>query len=317
MEEGISQQSTGGKAEQHFEQVLVLVAVGLDRDQEQDQERSCTDQQRSSDSLRRKNRRRFQPENHQQTRTITDLRLDHVTRRRSQRNNAAPQQRLSVWDDTTSHSVDAQSDLNPPASRAPLCPSSLPLTPSSPSPLHVSSHSPYALEQLPHVSGRVRGHESGRGHARGHESGRGHAPVRGRVRGRVRGHVRGRGHAPVRGHVRGRVRVRGRAPPQAGWPQRSTCWLHETSSPESRESDRGGHHHHENVHDGDHGGDRGDGDRGRGHRGNGCERQRDGRPTAGTQTWPVSVPADEHRPCSLSLQTQRIQCNNPANQAAL
>lgn len=51
VEEGITQQSTRGKTEQHLEQVLVLVAVWLNWDQKQDEERSCTDQQGGSDSL--------------------------------------------------------------------------------------------------------------------------------------------------------------------------------------------------------------------------------------------------------------------------
>lgn len=51
VEEGVTQQSTGGKAKQHLEQVLVLVTVGLDWDQKQDKERSGADQQSSSDSL--------------------------------------------------------------------------------------------------------------------------------------------------------------------------------------------------------------------------------------------------------------------------
>lgn len=52
VEEGVTQQSTRGKTEQHLEQVLVLVAVGLNWDQKQDEERSCTDQQSRPDSLR-------------------------------------------------------------------------------------------------------------------------------------------------------------------------------------------------------------------------------------------------------------------------
>lgn len=51
VKEGITQQSTRGKAEQHLEQVLVLVAVWLNWDQKQDEERSRTDQQGGSDSL--------------------------------------------------------------------------------------------------------------------------------------------------------------------------------------------------------------------------------------------------------------------------
>lgn len=51
VEEGVTQQSAGGKAEQHLEQVLVLVAVGLDWDQKQDEERGRADQQGRSDSL--------------------------------------------------------------------------------------------------------------------------------------------------------------------------------------------------------------------------------------------------------------------------
>lgn len=52
VEEGISQQSTRGEAQQHLEQVLVLVAVGLNWDEEQDEERSRTDQQGGSNGLR-------------------------------------------------------------------------------------------------------------------------------------------------------------------------------------------------------------------------------------------------------------------------
>lgn len=51
VEEGVTQQSTWGEAEQHLEQVLVLVTVGLNWDQKQDEERSRTDQQGRSDSL--------------------------------------------------------------------------------------------------------------------------------------------------------------------------------------------------------------------------------------------------------------------------
>lgn len=53
VQEGVSQQSTWGEAEQHLEQVLVLVAVGLNRDQKQDEEGSRTDQQRRSDGLQK------------------------------------------------------------------------------------------------------------------------------------------------------------------------------------------------------------------------------------------------------------------------
>lgn len=53
VQEGITQQSTRSKAQQHLEQVLVLVAVGLDWDQKQDEERSRTDQQSGSDCLQK------------------------------------------------------------------------------------------------------------------------------------------------------------------------------------------------------------------------------------------------------------------------
>ena len=53
VEEGVTQQSTWGEAEQHLQQVLVLVAVGLNWDQKQDEERSRADQQRRSDGLER------------------------------------------------------------------------------------------------------------------------------------------------------------------------------------------------------------------------------------------------------------------------
>ena len=51
MEKGVTQQTTRGKAEEHFKQVLVLVTVWLNWDQKQDEERSCTDQQGCSNSL--------------------------------------------------------------------------------------------------------------------------------------------------------------------------------------------------------------------------------------------------------------------------
>lgn len=51
VEECVPQQPTGGEAEQHLEQVLVLVTVGLNWDQKQDEERSRTDEQGCSDSL--------------------------------------------------------------------------------------------------------------------------------------------------------------------------------------------------------------------------------------------------------------------------
>lgn len=51
MEKGVTQQTTWGKAEEHFKQVLVFVTVWLNRDQKQNEERSCTDQQGCSNSL--------------------------------------------------------------------------------------------------------------------------------------------------------------------------------------------------------------------------------------------------------------------------
>ncbi len=51
VEEGITQQSTWGEAQQHLQQVLVLVTVGLNWDQEQNEERSRTDKQSCSNSL--------------------------------------------------------------------------------------------------------------------------------------------------------------------------------------------------------------------------------------------------------------------------
>lgn len=54
VEEGVTQQPTGGEAQQHFEQILVLVAVGLNWDQKQDEERSRTNQQGGSNSLQTK-----------------------------------------------------------------------------------------------------------------------------------------------------------------------------------------------------------------------------------------------------------------------
>ncbi|CAG5888937.1 unnamed protein product [Menidia menidia] len=60
VEEGIAQQPTRGKTEQHLQQVLVLVAVGLDWDQKQDEERSSADQQSGSDSLQTMTERSLQ-----------------------------------------------------------------------------------------------------------------------------------------------------------------------------------------------------------------------------------------------------------------
>lgn len=45
MEEGITQEATGSKAEQDFEEGLVVFGI-LKRDAEEDEERSCTDQGR-------------------------------------------------------------------------------------------------------------------------------------------------------------------------------------------------------------------------------------------------------------------------------
>lgn len=56
VEEGVAQQTAGGEAEQHLQQVLVLVTVGLNWDQEQDEERRRADQQGRPDGLEEEER---------------------------------------------------------------------------------------------------------------------------------------------------------------------------------------------------------------------------------------------------------------------
>lgn len=155
-------------------------------------------------------------------------------------------------------------------SRAPPCSSSLCLPPSSSSPLRVSARvhlPPCVLEQHSHDE-----HDHVRDRGRDHESGHG------RVRDRAR--------------VRDRGRVRDRAPLPAGWPQRSTCLLHGTSSPESHGSAHGGRPRRVSGHGG------GDGGRGyvHGHHGNGCEQWLNGMLTTVLQMLPMSMPADVNSP---------------------
>lgn len=179
-------------------------------------------------------------------------------------------------------------------SRAPPCSSSLCPPPSSPSPLRVSARvhlPPFVLEQhshdehahvrdreSAHVRDRVHDHESVRDRGRDHESGR--------------GRVRDRGRDHGRDHESGRDRGRDRAPLPAGWPQRSTCLLHGTSSPESHGSAHGGHPRRVSGRGG------GDGGRGyvHGHHGNGCEQWLNGMLTTVLQMLPMSMPADVHSP---------------------
>lgn len=155
-------------------------------------------------------------------------------------------------------------------SRAPPCSSSLCPPPSSSSPLRVSARvhlPPCVLEQHSHDE-----HD----HVRDRES----------------AHVRDRAHDRVRDHESGRDRGRDRAPLPAGWPQRSTCLLHGTSSPESHGSAHGGHPRLVSGHGG------GDGGRGyvHGHHGNGCEQWLNGMLTTVLQMLPMSMPADVHSP---------------------
>lgn len=155
-------------------------------------------------------------------------------------------------------------------SRAPPCSSSLCLPPSSSSPLRVSARvhlPPCVLEQHSHDE-----HD----HVRDRES----------------AHVRDRAHDRVRDHESGRDRGRDRAPLPAGWPQRSTCLLHGTSSPESHGSAHGGRPRRVSGHGG------GDGGRGyvHGHHGNGCEQWLNGMLTTVLQMLPMSMPADVNSP---------------------
>lgn len=181
-------------------------------------------------------------------------------------------------------------------SRAPPCSSSLCPPPSSSSPLRVSARvhlPPCVLEQHSHDEhDHVRDRECAhvRDRVRDHESGR----VRDRVRDRVRVHDRGRVRDRGRDRFHDRVHDRGRdrAPLPAGWPQRSTCLLHGTSSPESHGSAHGGHPRRVSGRGG------GDGGRGyvHGHHGNGCEQWLKGMPTIVLQMLPMSMPADVNSP---------------------
>lgn len=169
-------------------------------------------------------------------------------------------------------------------SRAPPCSSSLCPPPSSSSPLRVSARvhlPPCVLEQHSHDE-----HD----HVRDRESA--HVRDRGRDRecAHVRDRVRDRAHDRVRD--RGRDRGRDRAPLPAGWPQRSTCLLHGTSSPESHGRAHGGHPRRVSGRGG------GDGGRGyvHGHHGNGCEQWLNGMLTTVLQMLPMSMPADVHSP---------------------
>lgn len=141
----------------------------------------------------------------------------------------------------------------------------------------------HSHDEHAHVRDRVRDHES--------------AHVHDRVRDRESAHVHARVHDHERGRVRDRVRdhVRDRdAPLPAGWPQRSTCLLRGTSSPESHGSAHGDHPHRVSGHGG------GDDGRGsghvHGHHGHGCEQRLNGMLTTVLQMLPVSMPADVHSP---------------------
>lgn len=51
MKERVSEQTSRGETQEHFEQVLVLVRVWLHWDEEEDEEGSSADQQSRSDGL--------------------------------------------------------------------------------------------------------------------------------------------------------------------------------------------------------------------------------------------------------------------------
>lgn len=51
MEKSVAQEPPGGKAEQQFQQRLVLGSIGLHRNEEKDEERGRTDQQRCTNGM--------------------------------------------------------------------------------------------------------------------------------------------------------------------------------------------------------------------------------------------------------------------------